>query len=187
MERPLIVMTPKSLLRFPAASSSIDDLASGGFRPLIDDAEIADRDAVEKIVLCSGKVYYDLAEARKKTEDRKVAIVRLEQFYPFPTKSLRETLAIPKRETARMDTGRAAEHGRLDVRARSTQQSTVRRTERLRQPGDRLLQHSSKGTGRSRLTGISHRSHGLITDLIRSSSVFICPSSLYCKVLDKTA
>ncbi|HYV84084.1 MAG TPA: multifunctional oxoglutarate decarboxylase/oxoglutarate dehydrogenase thiamine pyrophosphate-binding subunit/dihydrolipoyllysine-residue succinyltransferase subunit [Pyrinomonadaceae bacterium] len=93
MERPLVVMTPKSLLRLPAAASSIEELASGGFQPLIDDAEIADRDAVKRIVLCSGKVYYDLAEARKKSEDRSVAIVRLEQFYPFPLISLREMLA----------------------------------------------------------------------------------------------
>ena len=92
MERPLIVMTPKSLLRLPAATSSIDDLASGGFRPLIDDAEITGRDAVTRVVLCSGKVYYDLAEARKKSDARNVAIVRLEQFYPFPAVSLRETL-----------------------------------------------------------------------------------------------
>ncbi|HKU75532.1 MAG TPA: multifunctional oxoglutarate decarboxylase/oxoglutarate dehydrogenase thiamine pyrophosphate-binding subunit/dihydrolipoyllysine-residue succinyltransferase subunit, partial [Pyrinomonadaceae bacterium] len=93
MERPLIVMTPKSLLRLPAASSSIDDLSTGGFQPLIDDAEITDRDTVKRVVLCSGKVYYDLAEARKKTEDRTVAIVRLEQLYPFPANSLRDTLA----------------------------------------------------------------------------------------------
>ncbi len=92
MERPLIVMTPKSLLRLPAASSSIDELASVGFQPLIDDAEITNPDAVKRIVLCSGKVYYDLAEARKKTDERNVAIVRLEQFYPFPAQSLRETL-----------------------------------------------------------------------------------------------
>jgi 2-oxoglutarate dehydrogenase E1 component len=93
MERPLVVMTPKSLLRLPAASSSIEELASGGFQPLIDDAEIADRDAVTRVVLCSGKVYYDLIEARKKTEERNVAVVRLEQFYPFPAQSIRETLA----------------------------------------------------------------------------------------------
>src|SRR6185436_20109082 len=93
MERPLIVMTPKSLLRLPAATSSVDDLASGGFRPLIDDAEIGDRDAVKRVVLCSGKVYYDLAEARKKSDARNVVIIRLEQFYPFPAVSLRETLA----------------------------------------------------------------------------------------------
>ena len=93
MERPLIVMTPKSLLRLPAATSSLDDLSSGGFQPLIDDTEITDRNAVKRVVLCSGKVYYDLAEARKKTEDRSVAVVRLEQFYPFPANSLRGTLA----------------------------------------------------------------------------------------------
>ena len=93
MERPLIVMTPKSLLRLPAASSSIEDLTNGGFQPLIDDREITDSGAVRKIVLCSGKVYYDLADARKKSDDRSVAIVRLEQFYPFPLQSIRETLA----------------------------------------------------------------------------------------------
>jgi 2-oxoglutarate decarboxylase len=93
MERPLVVMTPKSLLRLPAASSSIDDLAAGGFQPLIDDREITDRGAVKKVALCSGKLYYDLLEARKKSENRSVAIVRLEQFYPFPLTSIRETLA----------------------------------------------------------------------------------------------
>ncbi len=93
MERPLVVMTPKSLLRLPAASSSIDDLATGGFRPVIDDAEIKDAGAVRRVVLCSGKLYYDLMDARKKTEDRSVAVVRLEQFYPFPLTSIREMLA----------------------------------------------------------------------------------------------
>jgi 2-oxoglutarate dehydrogenase E1 component len=93
MERPLVVMTPKSLLRLPAASSTIEELASGGFQPLIDDAEIQDRDAVTRIALCSGKVYYDLAEARKKSEERSVAVVRLEQFYPFPLQAVRDMLA----------------------------------------------------------------------------------------------
>ena len=93
MERPLVVMTPKSLLRLPAASSTIEELASGGFQPLIDDAEIQGRDAVTRIVLCSGKVYYDLADARKKSEGRSVAVVRLEQFYPFPLQALRDLLA----------------------------------------------------------------------------------------------
>jgi 2-oxoglutarate dehydrogenase E1 component len=93
MERPLVIMTPKSLLRLPAASSSIDELAAGGFRPVIDDAEITDAGAVKRVVLCSGKVYYDLMDARKKTQDRIVAVVRLEQFYPFPSTSIRETLA----------------------------------------------------------------------------------------------
>ncbi|HEX8161087.1 MAG TPA: multifunctional oxoglutarate decarboxylase/oxoglutarate dehydrogenase thiamine pyrophosphate-binding subunit/dihydrolipoyllysine-residue succinyltransferase subunit [Pyrinomonadaceae bacterium] len=91
--RPLVVMTPKSLLRLPAATSSVAELTSGGFRPVIDDPEIRDRDAVRRIVLCSGKVYYDLNAARLKTDDRRVAILRLEQFYPFPERRLREIMA----------------------------------------------------------------------------------------------
>jgi 2-oxoglutarate dehydrogenase E1 component len=93
MERPLIVMTPKSLLRLPAAASTVEDLTTGGFKPLIDDVEISDRPAVEKIVMCSGKVYYDLIEARKKSNEARVAILRLEQFYPFPLSSVREALS----------------------------------------------------------------------------------------------
>ncbi len=93
MERPLIVMTPKSLLRLPAATSTVEDLTSGGFLPLIDDGEIADVASVEKVVMCSGKVYYDLLEARKKTDEKRVAVLRLEQFYPFPLTTIRDLLA----------------------------------------------------------------------------------------------
>lgn len=94
MERPLIVMTPKSLLRLPAATSSIDDLVNGGFQPLIRDAEIRDTAAVKRIVVCSGKVYYDLIEVRKKSGELQVCILRLEQFYPFPLKAFEESLAL---------------------------------------------------------------------------------------------
>ncbi len=88
--RPLVVMTPKSLLRLPAASSALDELTSGGFQPVIDDAGVANRDQVRRIILCSGKVYYDLHVARQKSGDERVAILRLEQFYPFPEQRLRE-------------------------------------------------------------------------------------------------
>jgi 2-oxoglutarate decarboxylase len=91
--RPLVVMTPKSLLRLPAAVSSIEELTQGGFRPVIDDAEVKDKSAVRRIVVCGGKVFYDLAAARRKAEDYRVAIVRLEQFYPFPERLLREVFA----------------------------------------------------------------------------------------------
>jgi 2-oxoglutarate dehydrogenase E1 component len=92
-ERPLIVMTPKSLLRLPAATSSLEQLTKGGFQPVIDDAEIADRDEVERVVFCSGKVFYDLIEARKKSDDhRRVAIIRIEQFYPFPLSAVKAAL-----------------------------------------------------------------------------------------------
>jgi 2-oxoglutarate decarboxylase len=93
-ERPLVVITPKSLLRLPAAASAIDDFTSGGFEPVIADPAIKTSEAVNRIVLCSGKVYYDLLEARKKAGIENVAIVRLEQFYPFPQRLLREVLAM---------------------------------------------------------------------------------------------
>ena len=93
MLRPLVVMTPKSLLRLPAASSTIDELTTGGFRPLIDDAKIADRAKVKRIVLCSGKVFYDLDAGREDSNDGRVAIVRVEQFYPFPAAGLKDVFA----------------------------------------------------------------------------------------------
>ncbi|MGD9590276.1 MAG: multifunctional oxoglutarate decarboxylase/oxoglutarate dehydrogenase thiamine pyrophosphate-binding subunit/dihydrolipoyllysine-residue succinyltransferase subunit [Pyrinomonadaceae bacterium] len=91
--RPLVIMTPKSLLRLPAASSPIDELMAGGFRPLIDDSLVEDLPKVKRIVLCSGKVYYDLEAGRQDSNDGRVAIVRLEQFYPFPGKAVREVIA----------------------------------------------------------------------------------------------
>jgi 2-oxoglutarate dehydrogenase complex dehydrogenase (E1) component-like enzyme len=90
--RPLIVMTPKSLLRLPEASSTIDELTNGGFQPVIDDAK-ADKEQVKRIIVCSGKVYYDLEKARTVENDEKVAIIRLEQFYPFPKAKLNEIFA----------------------------------------------------------------------------------------------
>ena len=92
-ERPLIVMTPKSLLRLPAAASSLEQLTSGGFKPLIDDSEAGDPNSVKRIVFCSGKVFYDLNEARKKVQNGAVAIIRVEQFYPFPLTVIKETIA----------------------------------------------------------------------------------------------
>jgi len=91
--RPLIVMTPKSLLRLPAASSTIDQLQGGGFQPVMDDARISDKSAVERIVLCSGKVFYDLEAGREESNQRRVAVIRLEQFYPFPAEKLKEIFA----------------------------------------------------------------------------------------------
>ena len=91
--RPLIVMTPKSLLRLPAASSTVEELTSGGFQPVIDDAKISDKSKVKRIVLCSGKVFYDLEVAREDADDNRVALVRLEQFYPFPAERLQEIFA----------------------------------------------------------------------------------------------
>src|SRR5215475_2978140 len=93
-ERPLIVMTPKSLLRLPAAGSALNEFTSGGFQPLIDEAQVQDPNSVERIVLCSGKVFYDLAHARGSSPAVRegVAIIRLEQFYPFPLTAIKQSI-----------------------------------------------------------------------------------------------
>jgi 2-oxoglutarate dehydrogenase E1 component len=91
--KPLVVMTPKSLLRLPAASSAMAELETGGFQPVIDDARITDRAKVKRIVLCSGKVFYDLDAAREESVVGDVAVVRVEQFYPFPAAKLTEIFA----------------------------------------------------------------------------------------------
>jgi multifunctional 2-oxoglutarate metabolism enzyme len=91
--RPLILFTPKSLLRLPAASSPLDALVSGGFHVCLDDPEVADRAGIARVLFCSGKVYYDLRGEKERRKDAKTAIVRLEQLYPFPQERLRDILA----------------------------------------------------------------------------------------------
>jgi len=90
--RPLIVMTPKGLLRLKQASSTLADLAEGSFLPVIDDASV-ERDAVTRLVVCSGKVYYDIAGHEERARATSVAVVRLEQLYPFPVNAYADLLA----------------------------------------------------------------------------------------------
>ncbi|MGB5558114.1 MAG: 2-oxoglutarate dehydrogenase E1 component, partial [Paracoccaceae bacterium] len=84
MRRPLVVLTPKSLLRHRLAVSSLEDLTDGQFQNVIGEIDELDTDKVKRLVLCSGKVYYDLLEKRRAEEVDTVAIVRVEQLYPFP-------------------------------------------------------------------------------------------------------
>jgi 2-oxoglutarate dehydrogenase E1 component len=94
-QRPLIVMTPKSLLRHPQATSRLENLAEGTWRPVFDDPWASDGNAaaVTRLVLCSGKLYYELlAEAEKMTAERP-ALIRLEQLYSFPWQECRQVLA----------------------------------------------------------------------------------------------
>ncbi len=86
--KPLVVMTPKSLLRHKLAVSTLDDLANGGFQELIPDSHAADPKKVKRVVACSGKVYYDLLEDAQKRGQDDVAILRVEQLYPFPREAL---------------------------------------------------------------------------------------------------
>lgn len=89
--KPLVVMTPKSLLRNPNAVSTRDELARGHFAALLDDAQASA--AASRLILCSGKMFYDLRQRLESTGRSDTALVRLEQFYPFPDKALRGIIA----------------------------------------------------------------------------------------------
>jgi len=82
--KPLIVITPKSLLRHKEAVSTLEELADGQFRPVIGEVHEIDAKKVKRVVVCSGKVYYELAAWRREKKIDDVAILRLEQQYPFP-------------------------------------------------------------------------------------------------------
>jgi 2-oxoglutarate dehydrogenase E1 component len=89
--KPLVIMSPKSLLRHPVAISSLGELVDGEFKLIIDD-ELPDREQVERVVLCSGKIYYDLIDERNHQKQTNVAIIRIEQLYPFPKQQLVDIL-----------------------------------------------------------------------------------------------
>ncbi len=86
--RPLVVFTPKSMLRLRGATSEVADFTSGRFEPVIDDATIADRSSVRRVLLHSGKLHYDLLAERDKREIKDIALVRVEQYYPLPLREL---------------------------------------------------------------------------------------------------
>jgi len=93
LRKPLIVMSPKSLLRHKEAISTIEDLAHGHFHNVLDETDDINKDKVRRVVICSGKVYYDLRAARREREIEDIAILRMEQLYPFPEAELLQVLA----------------------------------------------------------------------------------------------
>jgi 2-oxoglutarate dehydrogenase E1 component len=92
VRKPLIVFTPKSLLRHPKAVSTIHDLTSGGFQEVLDDSGDVDLQRVSRVVLCSGKIYYDLLAAREERKVEEIALVRIEQLYPFAESMVNDIL-----------------------------------------------------------------------------------------------
>jgi 2-oxoglutarate dehydrogenase E1 component len=97
--KPLVVFTPKSLLRHPKCVSSINDLAKGKFQEVVDDASV-DKKKVKRVGLCSGKIYYDLLAAREERgREEDVALVRLEQLYPFPKEQLNKLISSYGKDT----------------------------------------------------------------------------------------
>ncbi len=92
-ERPMIVMTPKSLLRHPAATSAVQELTEGGFQHVLPDPTVEDPERITRLVLCSGKVYYDIQNHARRKETPHVAVARVELLYPFPAAALEELVA----------------------------------------------------------------------------------------------
>ncbi len=92
MRKPLVVMSPKSLLRHKETTSTLDELANGTFQVVIGETDDLPASKVERIILCSGKVYYDLRQERRNRKIDNIAIIRLEQLYPFPSDDLREAM-----------------------------------------------------------------------------------------------
>ena len=93
IRKPLIVFTPKRMLRHPKAVSSVNDLMTGSFREVIDDTTGIELSRVSRVLICSGQVYYDILAAREERKISDVAIVRLEQIYPFQSGQMRDILA----------------------------------------------------------------------------------------------
>jgi 2-oxoglutarate dehydrogenase complex dehydrogenase (E1) component-like enzyme len=89
---PLVVMTPKSLLRAEAAAGSLDDMVNGAFKPVIDDPNVTDKKKIERILLCSGKIYYDLISSELYPKMKKTAIVRIELLSPMPSEEINDLL-----------------------------------------------------------------------------------------------
>ncbi|MBV8433020.1 MAG: multifunctional oxoglutarate decarboxylase/oxoglutarate dehydrogenase thiamine pyrophosphate-binding subunit/dihydrolipoyllysine-residue succinyltransferase subunit, partial [Candidatus Eremiobacteraeota bacterium] len=90
---PLIVMTPKSLLRAESAAGTLDDMATGSFAPVIDDPRPLDRDTVERLILCSGKIYHDLVAHDGAEKLKKTAIARIELLAPLPAPEINRVIA----------------------------------------------------------------------------------------------
>jgi 2-oxoglutarate dehydrogenase E1 component len=90
-QRPLVIMTPKSLLRHPAATSTVDEFVKGRFQRVLDDPTLpGEREEVTRLVLCSGKIYYDIVSHEERAAARNVAVARIELLYPFPMKELQD-------------------------------------------------------------------------------------------------
>ncbi|HQI66585.1 MAG TPA: hypothetical protein PLJ54_09425, partial [Rhodoglobus sp.] len=90
--RPLVVFTPKAMLRLKGATSEVSDFTSGRFEPVIDDSRVTDKSAVKRVILTSGKIYYDIIAELDKREEKSVAVVRMEQYYPTPISEINAAL-----------------------------------------------------------------------------------------------
>jgi 2-oxoglutarate dehydrogenase E1 component len=163
--KPLVVMTPKSLLRHKLSVSALEDLSKGFFCNVIDEIDDLDPAGVRRVVFCSGKVYFDLLETRRSTEARDVAIVRVEQLYPFPAEEYAEIL---KRYPAAKDVVWCQEEPQ-------NQGAWFQIRHRLQEPlGLRELMYCGRGPSAAPATGIpqlhNQQQQGLVAAALRAHS-----------------
>ena len=158
--RPLVVMTPKGLLRLKQASSALADLSEGKFEPVLDDPR-ADHGAVTRLVLCSGKIFYDIDGHEDRASATSVAVARLEQLYPFPVESAAAlTAAYPnlreivwaQEEPQNMGAWRTIRH-RLEAAAPDDVPVQLRRSSVARKPERGLPDRASPRAGQDRPRG----------------------------------
>ena len=164
--KPLVVMTPKSLLRHKLSVSALEDLSSGFFRNVIDEIDDLEPAAVRRVVFCSGKVYFDLLETRRSTEARDVAIVRIEQLYPFPADEYAEIL---KRYPDAKDVVWCQEEPQ-------NQGAWFQIRHRLQEPlGKRELMYCGRGPSAAPATGIpqlhNQQQQGLVVAALRAHTI----------------
>ena len=141
--KPLIIMTPKSLLRAKFASSPVEEFTQGRFEEILGSPEVGASANVKRIILCSGKVYYDLLNYRTQRKIDDAAIIRIEQLYPLAEKKLREMLKpFPKSAKLCLVPGRIGKHGRMDIHRTAVahnflHRNCLRGSRSQRQPGRR--------------------------------------------------
>ena len=164
LRKPLIVFTPKSLLRRKEVGSELAELAQGAYQPILADPAIrtdGDRAKVRRILLCSGKVFYDLDAHRRKTSADDHAILRMEQFYPAPREELDAALAgFPAEAKIRWVQEEPRNMGAWvlpapELRFPDGQSAPLRRLPSpVGKPCDRLLEQSQAGTATTRRSGV---------------------------------
>ena len=183
--KPLVIMTPKSLLRNKDATSPMSEFTKGEFRTVIPELDATiDGTKVKRIIACSGKVYYDLVKKRAERKATDVAIIRVEQLYPFPHKAFAgRDEEVPERGRHRVVPGRAAEPGRLVLRAALHPREHARRPEaRLRRPsglgiaGRRLRPPAPGAADRAAGAGL-HEAQGFHPHQIRHRPPVVAPRS----------
>ena len=181
MRKPLVIFTPKSLLRHPRAVSTFDELTTGGFREVIDDTSV-DPARVTRVVFCTGKVYYDLLAAREKHNAYHIALVRVEQLYPFPEEQINDVLVrYPltaevvwvQEEPRNMGAWRFMSEWFAPLLAPTRREDPLHGPPRKRQPRHRLKETPRPGAGRPG----QHHSHS--PDSVTKTSES-CPPPVRC-------